>query len=137
MPIYLNNFFYHARLTNKSPFRNPRTPGRAPLSSLVNHHNLGDVSGSPKFEQTRTFNNLSLHTNSLNLRKACVKPLVQCHLTAKQLDHQEVEEVWKSAILEKLNKLFDNCYYHKLNPHQISGSYFPILLMPLSSFVMI
>lgn len=35
------------------------------------------------------------------------KTLVQCQLTAKQLNHQEVEEIWKNTILRRIAKIFD------------------------------
>ena len=112
-------------MTNRSPFRNPRTPGRTPLSSLAIQHNFGDSSGSPRLEHPRTLHVNSLH-KALPLKSTpqCGKTLVQCHLTAKQLEQHEVEEIWKNTTLNQIAKLVNLSHLHDLDPSQTLGNVF-------------
>lgn len=102
------------RLTNRSPFRNPRTPGRTPLGTISNRGNNqaqnGD-SGSPKLPRA-----------GAKIYDQCDKTLVQCHLTARQLNQGEVEDIWKTSTLRQVAKALGlfNLKEH-LDPSQIKG----------------
>ena len=120
------------RLTNKSPFRNPRTPGRAndggrtPLSSLANRGNCNEGHGSPKLAPCKRIVPANNCNNPLSSKPSTTygKTLVQCQLTAKQLNHQEVEEIWKSTTLRQISKILGLANLHSLfDASKIKGKY--------------
>lgn len=120
-------------MTNKSPFRNPRTPGRAtdggrtPLSSLANRGNCNDAGhGSPKLASTKRIVPANISTNPLSTKSTTTygKTLVQCQLTAKQLNHQEVEEVWKNTTLRQISKILGLANVNSLfDVNKIKGTF--------------
>ena len=112
-----NNCLLLFRLTNRSPFRNPRTPGRTPLGTISNRGNStnnqaqNDDSGSPKLPRIGT-----------KPSAQCDRTLVQCQLTARQLNQGEVEDIWKTSTLRQVAKALGlfNLKGH-LDPNQIKG----------------
>lgn len=77
------------------------------MTTLANHNNCTENHGSPKLVQSRKDVPIS------NCAPSIIKPptstyaktLVQCQLTAKQLNHQEVEELWKNTALRQIAKI--------------------------------
>lgn len=86
------------RLTNKSPFRNPRTPGRTPLGSVINRVNIVDNGGSPKLANIKA-------SAQKKTPFGCAKKLVECQVTARQLSEEEVQELWKNTTLRQISKI--------------------------------
>ncbi|XP_046650662.1 DEP domain-containing protein 1B-like isoform X3 [Daphnia pulicaria] len=98
------------RLTNRSPFRNPRTPGRrTPLSTLANRGNCTENHSSPKLAPNKKEVPVDVGIPSINKPQTTTyaKSLVQCQLTARQLSQQEVEELWKNTTLRQISKLLN------------------------------
>ncbi|XP_032780298.2 DEP domain-containing protein 1B isoform X1 [Daphnia magna] len=98
------------RLTNRSPFRNPRTPGRrTPLTTLANRNNCTEYHCSPKLVQVKK--DVPMSSSAPPTIKpqtsTYAKTLVQCQLTAKQLNHHEVEELWKNTALRQVAKILN------------------------------
>ena len=112
---------YTSRLTNRSPFRNPRTPGRTPFSS-VNRGNLNEECGSPKLTRPKINLQKKIDLTSSSLPTAPNKTLIHCQVTSRQLNRQQVEEIWKSITLRNIAKLLGVPHITELfDPLQIKG----------------
>ncbi|XP_057374613.1 DEP domain-containing protein 1B-like isoform X3 [Daphnia carinata] len=115
------------RLTNRSPFRNPRTPGRrTPLATLANRNNCTEYHSSPKLAQAKKdvpMTNCAPPTTKPQT-STYAKTLVQCQLTAKQLNHHEVEELWKNTALRQVAKILNLTNLNGfLDPNEIKGKW--------------
>ena len=121
------------RLTNRSPFRNPRTPGRSnnprtPLGTVPNRGNQNEESGSPVLArakaslQSKAAAASKTKTSCGDAGKAMVHQLTQCQLTSRQLKKEEVEDLWKSTTLRRITSVlgFTSCK-DILDPTQIKG----------------
>ena len=103
-------YFLKYRLTKRSPIRNPRTPGRrTPLSTLANRGNCTENYSSPKLASNKKEVpvDVCIPTTSKPQTTTYVNSLVQCQLTAKQLNQQEVEEIWKNTTLRQISNILD------------------------------
>jgi len=112
------------RLTNRSPFRNPRTPGRTPLSSVANRGNVNEECGSPKL--TRPKINLNKATNPATPSRptALPKSLANCQVTSRQLNREQVEEIWKSITLKNITNILGVPHIKGLlDPSQLKGKW--------------
>ncbi|XP_065569132.1 DEP domain-containing protein 1B-like isoform X4 [Artemia franciscana] len=87
------------RFSNKSPFKNLRTPGRVPLAPLNNQ-----IQTSPQFRPPK-------NVRPQNLKDRLVEPenLRVKHKTV--LEASQLAELWKKSIVERLEELTNSSTY--------------------------
>ena len=129
--------YFSIRLTNRSPFRNPRTPGkeRLPLSTIANNNKGNQEFGSPKLANPKATLRHQQSTSSQRSPNTSRNTLLDCHLTAKQLSLKEVEDIWKNATLRHIEKLLGiSSISSVLDTSQTTGFTLNIMFLLCSNF---
>lgn len=79
------------------------------MSTLANRGNCTENYSSPKLASSIKEVPVDVSIPKINKPQTTthVKSLVQCQLTAKQLNQQEVEEIWKNTTLRQISNILD------------------------------
>lgn len=79
------------------------------MSTLANRGNCTENYSSPKLASNKKEVpvDVCIPTTSKPQTTTYVNSLVQCQLTAKQLNQQEVEEIWKNTTLRQISNTLD------------------------------